>query len=251
MKTIGERVESIRKERGLRQTQLIKKAGVKLSTYGRLEHDGGDPLAITVLKVCGVLGVSMEYLMTGKERVDVHSLDNMTYEEVLILKKLRGMEEPKKTLILEILEAWQKNKKKTRSIRTRANLPKDSTPIEMRIYDVRVSAGLGFYLDNESTYEMRTFDADDVPAGADFGMRIAGESMAPTIEDGSVVWIKPMPAVENRQIGIFILNNELLCKELRIDPAENKIRLHSHNPAYKPIGITEDDAFGTVGRVLL
>jgi phage repressor protein C with HTH and peptisase S24 domain len=90
---------------------------------------------------------------------------------------------------------------------------------------------------------------DEIPYGADFGIRISGESMEPTIMNDSIVWVKKMDAVDNGDIGIFIYANGAVCKQLYYD--NRNVLLKSINPAFEPINVTGDDSLKTVGRVLI
>lgn len=57
----------------------------------------------------------------------------------------------------------------------------------------------------------------DVPAGAEFAVRIQGDSMAPYIADGSVVYVNRDP-LRQGDVGIFCVDGEMVCKQYRKDP---------------------------------
>ena len=50
--------------------------------------------------------------------------------------------------------------------------------------NLSVSAGTGAFLD-EGSFEMVSFPASTVPDGADFGVRVSGDSMEPVYHDGA------------------------------------------------------------------
>ena len=52
----------------------------------------------------------------------------------------------------------------------------------------------------------------EVPAGADFAVRIQGDSMEPCIPDGGVAYVNRDP-LENGDVGIFWVDGEMLCKQ--------------------------------------
>jgi len=126
----------------------------------------------------------------------------------------------------------------------------DEKYIDMVVYDEPAAAGLGNYLDSHSDSEMLTIKTTEVPSKADFGIRITGDSMEPEIADGSIVWVQPLPRIENGQIGIFILDGAAYCKKLHIDYDKQKISLLSLNNKYGPIEIDKNNSLRTVGRVL-
>jgi len=123
--------------------------------------------------------------------------------------------------------------------------------IKMKVYAQAASAGLGNYLNDSSDYEFMEFNEDEVPSIADFGILISGNSMEPSIEDGDIVWVEEQIQIESGEIGIFILNNEALCKELLVDYKRRIVQLISLNTKYKPIKLGEHDDLRTVGRVIL
>ena len=52
----------------------------------------------------------------------------------------------------------------------------------------------------------------DVPMGAELAVRIQGDSMAPWIDDGAVVYVNHDP-LQNGDVGIFCVDGDLLCKQ--------------------------------------
>ncbi len=116
----------------------------------------------------------------------------------------------------------------------------------MLVYSFPAAAGHPLYAEDDFSH--MEFPAEKVPSGADFGIRIKGDSMAPTIEDGSIVWVHKQQELENGQIGIFMLRDEAVCK--RFVRNRRSIRLQSDNSAYTPIVLTDMDGFRIVGRVL-
>ena len=80
--------------------------------------------------------------------------------------------------------------------------------------------------------------------GAEFGVRVSGDSMEPTFHSGDRVFVAKDDALEEGDIGIFIVNGDAYIKELG-----NKC-LISHNEAYKPIPLRSTDSIYCCGRVL-
>ena len=60
-------------------------------------------------------------------------------------------------------------------------------------------------------YELLTVTGD-VPPGAELAVRIQGDSMAPVIADGSVVYVNHDP-LQNGDVGIFCVDGDMLCKQ--------------------------------------
>ncbi|MDR1065279.1 MAG: helix-turn-helix domain-containing protein [Oscillospiraceae bacterium] len=115
-------------------------------------------------------------------------------------------------------------------------------PRLIRLYDVPVAAGAGVFLDSDSFEEI---EADGtVPEGADFAVKVSGDSMTPRFADGQVIFIKEQETLETGEIGIFGLNGDAYVKKL------GRGELLSLNARYAPIPIREYDSFHVFGKVV-
>ena len=108
------------------------------------------------------------------------------------------------------------------------------------------SAGTGQWLDDDAQ-EMTEVD-ESVPAKAEFGVRIAGDSMEPRFVNGQTVWVKAAQDANNGDIVLCTLNDQAYCKKLRKD--KNGIALISLNKKYAPIPVREEDEFRIAGIVV-
>ena len=136
--------------------------------------------------------------------------------------------------------------------------------VEMPVSNLSVSAGTGAFLD-EGNFEMVSFPEDKVPEGADFGIRVSGDSMEPVYHDGQIVWVQECEQVGIGQVGVFIYDNEGYLKvyneqEPDADVAEEftdsygtvhpQPVMESYNPKYDPRVVRPSAVFQVVGRVL-
>lgn len=112
----------------------------------------------------------------------------------------------------------------------------------LRLYDIPVSAGFGNYLD-VGTYEMIEVD-NTVPGLADYAVRVSGNSMMPRFIDQQIIFIHEQPALDEGEIGIFLLDNDTYLKKL------GKGYLISLNSDYSPIPIQEHSSFKVLGKVV-
>ena len=103
------------------------------------------------------------------------------------------------------------------------------------------------YLDDEQV-ETISFGADMVPSGADFCLKVNGDSMEPMFNNGDYVFIKRETDFRNGTIGAVIVNGEAYLKKIYI--TDNSIRLVSLNKKYKDITVSEDDTLNYVGTVV-
>lgn len=122
-------------------------------------------------------------------------------------------------------------------------------PIVIRtlpLYSLAVSAGTGQFLDGED-YEM-TEVGPEVPEGANFGVRVAGDSMEPRFHDGQTVWVKQQRDLKTGEIGIFLYDGCAYLKQLAA--GDECLVLHSLNPAYPDIKISPALPLRVLGKVL-
>ena len=136
--------------------------------------------------------------------------------------------------------------------------------IEMPVSNLAVSAGTGAFLD-EDNFEMISFPESSIPEGAEFGLRVSGDSMEPVYHDGQIVWIQQCDHVEVGEVGIFIYDGEGYIKvydEQAPDEADledftdscGDVHMQpvmiSYNQKYAPKAICAHASFQVVGRVL-
>ena len=114
------------------------------------------------------------------------------------------------------------------------------------IYFQAASAGTGQILDDDAFEEIEVDET--VPANADFGVRLAGDSMMPRFSDGQIVWVKRQAVAENGEIIMCYYDGQSYCKKLWTDGAKTELR--SLNPAYQPIHICDDIPFRIFGVVV-
>jgi len=122
--------------------------------------------------------------------------------------------------------------------------------------DIRASAGGGAYgLDNE-VYETISIDKKLMHNMVGMGnteleaIHVTGESMEPTLQDGSIVFIDRTQTNINRD-GIFIastLTSGLFIKRIR-QKADGMVELLSENPLYPPESVQPNE-ITIVGKVV-
>ena len=121
--------------------------------------------------------------------------------------------------------------------------------VELKVYDQPAAAGLGNYIDTP-VFSVEQYPAGVAPEGAAFGVRISGDSMEPTIPNGCTVFVRPTPAVEPGDVGVFVYEGQAYCKELIADRAARRALLRSLNPRYADIVVADESRLRTLGKVL-
>ena len=114
------------------------------------------------------------------------------------------------------------------------------------VYLQAASAGLGQWLDDDASEQVEV--GEDVPASAQFGVRLAGDSMEPRFTNGQIVWAKRAQDAENGSIVLCWLNGQSYCKKLHL--ANGEVQLISLNLNYAPIEVNTGDEFRIFGVVV-
>ena len=243
---VGQRIAEARKKNGLSLasfSELLKYYGVSISTGGAGKWETGDsiPNAYQLIAICCALNIEdqIPYFISNylPPLNDVGMKKISEYKDDLIASgKYRPV--PKLTTII--------------------------TYVRIPVSNLCVSAGTGAFLD-EGNFEMRDFPADEIPSGADFGVRVSGDSMEPNFHDGQIVWVHECETITPGEVGVFIYDGEgyIKCYEEQ-DPDADSVDnytdsygvvhkqpiLCSFNPAYPPKKVPHGALFQIVGKVL-
>lgn len=136
--------------------------------------------------------------------------------------------------------------------------------IDMPVSLLPVAAGVGEYLDSDA-FEMVSYPQSSVPQGAEFGVRVSGDSMEPVYHDGQIVWVQRCDSLRTGEVGVFVYGGKGYLKEYReqapnvadVDAfayGDGRVRaqavLVSYNKQYGLIPVSPEEYFKIVGRVL-
>ena len=223
---LGNTISRLRRARDLSQKEvagLLTLHGLDVSNQAVSKWEKGvsQPNATQFLMLCRVLGIddiSGEFLgrglsaglnAQGREKLD-------EYARLLRLSGLSSVEE--KAPVRRVLP----------------------------LYDLAVSAGTGQFL-SDSSYELVDVD-ESVSDSADFGVRVAGDSMEPKFPNGSVVWVHRCETLEAGDVGVFVYDGNAYLKTLVW--IDGRVCLRSLNPKYEDIRVSMDDALFVLGKAL-
>ncbi|MEY8355224.1 helix-turn-helix transcriptional regulator [Lachnospiraceae bacterium 54-53] len=84
--TINERIKVLLKEKNKKQTELADFIGVSQNTVSDWINKGKSPSANLAYRISDFFGVSLDYLFTGKEFSIPVSAENMTEDQIELLK---------------------------------------------------------------------------------------------------------------------------------------------------------------------
>lgn len=114
------------------------------------------------------------------------------------------------------------------------------------LYELAACAGNGFYTDGDVSSE----DHESDNSNADFAIRISGKSMEPTIPDGSIALIEDVEVLAHEDIGIFVLDGEVMCKRYLIIDGYTYLAPDNDSDEFKTIRIGENNRCDIQGKVL-
>ena len=229
----GEILAQCRKQKGLNQAELAERLtalGCEVSNQAvsKWEKDMTLPSARQFLTLCDVL--------------DIEDIRGEFSEGQAGL--LRGLNPEGRRHALDYIQLLRESGRyavqpRLHELRT---LPKRSLPL----YSLAVSAGTGQFLDGED-YEMVEV-GQEVPDGSNFGVRVAGDSMEPRFHNGQIIWVRQQRSLMTGEIGIFLYDGNAYLKQLVA--REGRVALHSLNPRYEDIFISDALPLRVLGKVL-
>lgn len=204
--SFGQRLRDRRKELGISQGELAKALGVSLSAVSNYENGQNAMREDVLLRLFRVLQIEPNYLYQ-----DAFTGESFTcsVEEERLVRAYRSLRLPGKQALwamADTLTAYQ------------SEMESDEPEEEVRqipLYRSPAAAGYASPVFGED------FDyipvTGKVPPGAEFAVRIQGDSMEPHIRDGSVVYVNRDP-LSNGDVGIFCVDGDMLCKQYVRDP---------------------------------
>lgn len=103
--TLGQRLQQLRKDKGMTQASLAEQINISLPQLVRYETKEVQPTADTLKKIANVFGISIDYLVNG-------TLDEKaqnTLEDSKLLQQFKAVEkmnEEDKTVVTRLIDAF-------------------------------------------------------------------------------------------------------------------------------------------------
>lgn len=102
----------------------------------------------------------------------------------------------------------------------------------------------------ENINEYRDTLADRLPSGNVFYLKAKGDSMSPTIPNGSYVLIREQPTVEDGEIAAVLVNGDTEATLKRVRRQNNLVMLMPDNHEYEPIVLSDDYTGRIIGKAM-
>ena len=216
-----EKLKARRKELKLTQKEIAEQLGISFQAYSAWERGIKEPSKEKVAQLENILKVAKGYF-TQIEIVRLYnSLSKQGKDKVVLYARNLAQEE------------------QTQKV---ATMPERL--YEYRVYE-RMSAGIG-----ASVYDDRNFDTVyfNEELAHDFASWVAGDSMEPKYQNGSVALIRETGFDYDGAVYAVVCNNQTYIK--RVYREENGLRLVSINPKYKDIFISYEEDPRIVGIIV-
>lgn len=228
---ISKNIAKYRKEKGLSQSALAEMVGAKnLTTVSSWERGISSPDADTIIKLCSLFDITLYDLYEINS-----SQDTMTASQKDFLSKYEYLDTHGKRIVNMVLDEEHSRCTALKETSIIYNLP--------CAYDLAASAGTGEYAMDIAHFKTVGL-SEKPPKGADFLIRISGNSMEPKFCDGDNVFVKRDDAVAMGEIGLFYLDGDVYVKK------QGDGELISLNPEYKPIPVKEFSSSKCFGKIL-
>lgn len=216
-----EKLKARRKELKLTQKEIAEQLGISFQAYSAWERGIKEPSKEKVAQLEKILKVAKGYF-TQIEIVRLYnSLSKQGKDKVVLYARNLAQEE------------------QTQKVTT---MPERL--YEYHVYE-RMSAGIG-----ASVYDDRNFDTVyfNEELAHDFASWVAGDSMEPKYQNGSVALIRETGFDYDGAVYAVVCNNQTYIK--RVYREEDGLRLVSINPKYKDIFISYEEDPRIVGIIV-
>lgn len=202
--SFSQRLRQRREEKQLTQAQLAALLGVSKSAVGNYETGVSMPKEAVLLKLFTALDTEPNYFFQDSFRAG----EIVSPAERELVARYRALSAKGKRAVGALLDAAEEHGGKTVSLPARQ---------EIRRIPLFASAAAAGYAAPVLGEEYEMIDASGAPEGAQFAVRIQGDSMEPQIPDGSIVYVARQP-LQNGDVGIFCVDGDMFCKQYYKDP---------------------------------
>ena len=216
-----EKLKARRKELKLTQKEIAEQLGISFQAYSAWERGIKEPSKEKVAQLENILKVAKGYF-TQIEIVRLYnSLSKQGKEKVVLYARNLAQEEQAQKV---------------------ATIPERL--YEYRVYE-RMSAGIGASVYDDQNFDTVYFNEE---LAHDFASWVAGDSMEPKYQNGSVALIRETGFDYDGAVYAVVCNNQTYIK--RVYREEDGLRLVSINPKYKDIFISYEEDPRIVGIIV-
>ena len=233
----------LREQKNLTKKQVADAIEVTERAYITYEYGQRDVSTGTLQKLADFYGVTTDYLLGRPDaKAPADPIDKlMTVDEMEkdLLREWLSLDEASRKSFLDVLRKIVAADQKRQTAAS-----KRAAYLLHRLSRHKVSAGLGYNLDDDDNWQEAEVVETAAVHQADFAVEVDGDSMEPDYLNGDILLVQSTPTIEVGEVGVFTLNGDGYVKEL------GEGELLSRNPEYDPIPIHESDSLRCWGRVI-
>ncbi len=223
------------------QRELTTYLGLKSVAFSEWKSGKSKSYKKYLIEIADFFNVSLDYLVYGKEKSSLTS--ELSADEQELFKIYKGLSIENKARVRERAEVLAE----LEAPAVNEPEPEEDKEIETIFIEystLRVSAGTGEPLIDDTYPEFIEVKRSELTEEANFAVKINGNSMLPHYKNNDIVLVRSQPEVAVGEIGIFTIDGEGYIKER----GEN--RLISLNPEYDDIHFKEGQDIRCKGLVI-
>ena len=216
-----EKLKARRKELKLTQKEIAEELGISFQAYSAWERGIKEPSKEKVAQLENILKVAKGY-----------------FTQIEIVRLYNSLSKQGKDKVV----LYARNLAKEEQTQKVATMPERL--YEYRVYE-RMSAGIGASVYDDQNFDTVYFNEE---LAHDFASWVAGDSMEPKYQNGSVALIRETGFDYDGAVYAVVCNNQTYIK--RVYREEDGLRLVSINPKYKDIFISYEEDPRIVGIIV-
>lgn len=205
MKTLGDRILEIRKEKRLTQSELSKASGVSRVSISQWEQGINQPRGESLIALAKYLECEPDWLLHGNRKNSTKSL-------------------PKSNSVNELLLSYQ---------------PHLTSFVKLDFYEIEVSGGYGSLVIKEEEKSNTIVFSQEflntelcVKESNIFLMKVRGDSMLPTLKNQTLIMVNKINEFAGDGIYVFRFDGQLMVKRLKF--TKRGLTVGSDNAATYP-----------------
>ena len=203
--SFGNQLKRRREELGLSRIELAERLGIAPTSISNYENGQSFPKEEIILRLFDGLETEPNDLFRDSFRAGGWVL---THSERQLLDRYRGLSPKGRETVRSVVDALCDYRDELEEAA--------QEPRVIPLYRSPAAAGYASPVFGTDFEELPV--TEEVPRGAEFAVRIQGDSMAPYIPDESVVYVNRDP-LRSGDVGIFWVDGDMFCKQYYKDPA--------------------------------
>lgn len=239
--SFAQRTKAMKARRGITTEELSRASGVPQSTLNKILTGVIEEPKLSVARaIADALGCPLGMLLDGVRDFN----DTVSEEEAELVRKFRRLDASGRELLGMVADReLERGENASLSVPEVAGV-EETKMLTLPLYLLSASAGRGSFLDDNEYYETVDVRATRVSLGADYAVKVQGNSMEPMFDDGDILLVRRQQSVEIGDLGIFVGDGEGYFKRYI------GRYLRSFNPAYADILISNFSEFRCYGKVI-